>query len=226
MIKSFLLGGAMALFACAAQAGTLFTQPWDGSSDFYASQEGKAFFTPVSATVYDDFHLDGASSVTGLAFTGAYILSLPLQPIAGFSVNLYADNAGAPGAVISTSFATSYNEIALTTLPLINVFTYSVSFAPLALGAGDYWMSLVPQLQYAEWMMGVSATGNLNAIQTYNGMTRDLRRNLAFDVIGERVTGDGAVPEPGTWALMLAGFGLAGAALRRRRRGVAGALLP
>lgn len=29
--------------------------------------------------------------------------------------------------------------------------------------------------------------------------------------------GSGAVPEPATWALMIAGFGLAGAALRRRR---------
>jgi microcystin-dependent protein len=29
--------------------------------------------------------------------------------------------------------------------------------------------------------------------------------------------GAGAVPEPATWALMTAGFGLAGAAFRRRR---------
>ena len=34
-------------------------------------------------------------------------------------------------------------------------------------------------------------------------------------------SGGGAVPEPTTWALMLGGFGLAGAALRRRRAAVA-----
>jgi hypothetical protein len=35
-------------------------------------------------------------------------------------------------------------------------------------------------------------------------------------VTGTRLTS--AVPEPATWALMISGFGLAGAALRRERR--------
>jgi len=34
-----------------------------------------------------------------------------------------------------------------------------------------------------------------------------------------------AVPEPGEWALLIAGCGLAGSALRRRRRAVTGTLL-
>jgi hypothetical protein len=42
--------------------------------------------------------------------------------------------------------------------------------------------------------------------------------NIAFDI--RSMT---AVPEPGTWALMIAGFGLAGAALRRRNRALAAA---
>jgi hypothetical protein len=37
------------------------------------------------------------------------------------------------------------------------------------------------------------------------------------------VTAGGGVPEPASWALMIAGFGLAGAALRRRRRAVVAA---
>jgi hypothetical protein len=34
--------------------------------------------------------------------------------------------------------------------------------------------------------------------------------------------GPGAVPEPATWAIMLVGLGLAGAALRRRRAAAIG----
>lgn len=45
--------------------------------------------------------------------------------------------------------------------------------------------------------------------------------NVRVDVIGAAT---GAVPEPATWAMMLTGFGLVGACLRRRRDAVAGAL--
>ncbi|PZQ62644.1 MAG: hypothetical protein DI570_09965 [Phenylobacterium zucineum] len=40
----------------------------------------------------------------------------------------------------------------------------------------------------------------------------------AFSLRGTSYSVDVAVPEPTTWALMIAGFGLAGATLRRHRR--------
>jgi hypothetical protein len=42
-----------------------------------------------------------------------------------------------------------------------------------------------------------------------------------LDNVSLAATPVGGVPEPGTWALMIAGFGLAGGALRRTRRAVA-----
>ena len=46
---------------------------------------------------------------------------------------------------------------------------------------------------------------------------------IAYEVRADRL---GAIPEPGTWSLMIAGFGLAGAALRARRATRSGPSLP
>ena len=54
----------------------------------------------------------------------------------------------------------------------------------------------------------------INDITGLNGSTA--YEKLAF-------TSNGAVPEPAAWALMIAGFGLVGASLRRRRTGYAAA---
>jgi hypothetical protein len=70
-----------------------------------------------------------------------------------------------------------------------------------------------------------------NGLQTYTGtftatdaVTRltFLARNdpswMAIDQVSVVAIGDGAVPEPASWALMIAGFGLVGGTLRRRGR--------
>lgn len=46
----------------------------------------------------------------------------------------------------------------------------------------------------------------------FGGLSAD-NATFSVDLLG----GAGAVPEPATWALMIGGFGLAGAAMRRRR---------
>ena len=59
------------------------------------------------------------------------------------------------------------------------------------------------------------AFGNRNIF--WNGsFYRDFNRpDITFSI---RQIGEGAVPEPATWAMMLIGFGAMGVSLRRRRR--------
>lgn len=81
----------------------------------------------------------------------------------------------------------------------------------------------------------IEAYGSLWSVQTSGATTSFLRpeevirlgfvdsnpiyrnENRSGLVTLASIGGAGAVPEPATWAMMLAGFGMAGAALRRRR---------
>lgn len=62
---------------------------------------------------------------------------------------------------------------------------------------------------------------NLSDVQSFTMFTGDTNNNLGPGVQLDNVRFDNApsngVPEPASWALMIAGFGLAGATLRRRR---------
>lgn len=68
---------------------------------------------------------------------------------------------------------------------------------------------------YYEWApVGVSFAGIAHSVD-FGGSAN----YVAFDniTLGAAVPGDGSVPEPATWAMMVSGFGATGATLRRRR---------
>ena len=71
-----------------------------------------------------------------------------------------------------------------------------------------------PHGQYCNWTpVGVNFNGTAKSIN-FGGTAN----YVVFDDITFGSATPGVVPEPGTWALMIGGFGMAGAALRSRRR--------
>lgn len=57
-----------------------------------------------------------------------------------------------------------------------------------------------------------TSNGNVKLALQFNGLG-----NTAADFVVDNISMTQAVPEPATWAMMLAGFGIAGASLRRRK---------
>lgn len=64
--------------------------------------------------------------------------------------------------------------------------------------------------------ISASGTGSTNGLFNYNGVVTGLEVSLGDSggIVTKVVNG---VPEPSTWALMLAGFGMVGYSMRRRR---------
>ncbi|KTT75931.1 PEPxxWA-CTERM sorting domain-containing protein [Sphingomonas endophytica] len=87
------------------------------------------------------------------------------------------------------------------------------------LDAGDYWVS------FANSGSGMMSRGAPNPLSVAAYWKPGQGWNSIYDPsrsIGVRISGvPAAVPEPATWAMMLLGFGMVGAAVRRRRPVVA-----
>jgi len=193
-----------------ASAATLYDQSYDGSSALVASQNDTGGGNGNFATVYDNFKLAGGGNITGLSFTGGYFNPGPPGNITAFTVKFYADNAGQPGSAVSTTSISGNGGESCGGA----ICTYSLALNFAAAAGTQYWLSIVPDVAFPpQWGWATGNNGDSLAYQDFFGSRTALTADTAFTL-----TGTTAVPEPATWALMLGGFGLAGAALRRRQR--------
>ena len=82
---------------------------------------------------------------------------------------------------------------------------------PSVNGGGSYFLGFA----------ATDATPLIGSVTFFDNDDNDVNpdSNIGYDTLRFAVSG-GAVPEPATWALLITGFGLAGASLRRRPRTV------
>lgn len=212
-IKSMMAAALLSL-AGTAQADVLYSQPWNGTSEAYSSQNDTTGGNGNFATAFDDFVITSSSFINGFDWTGVYFNPSVQAPIAGFTVTLYEDGGGTPGGAFASGFFTDFNETFLGSPDGFLTYSYSVDFSNFGpVDAGTYWLSIVPDMGFPpQWGWATSAVGNNNGYQIFLGDEIDLGVNFAFDI-----RGDAVIPEPATWAMMLIGFGGLGAAVRRTR---------
>lgn len=85
------------------------------------------------------------------------------------------------------------------------------------LSDGSVYSTNLPSTSATLGFFGFTSAAPITSITVDN----QVGGSQVFDVTSFSVGSAGAVPEPESWAMLIAGFGLAGAAMRRRRAAVA-----
>jgi PEP-CTERM motif len=136
---------------------------------------------------------------SGYSLTAVDLLVLADNPSDGgsFTVSLLNDSSIHPGSTIATD---TFKDSMLST----SLSTISAPFSSIALAADTrYWIELSTSTGSLEWSFTAANVG-IGVANEYNFYAGSVSANQSFTPYQMSI--GSAVPEPSTWALMLAGF--------------------
>ena len=208
--KIALLGAAAALslLAVPAHAQTISNNPTGGSISSFGIAEsptyGQVFTAPITGTL-TSFTLWLNGGVGALAGgVGTWNGTSTYGEGFGSPVNLF-ESAATPA--LAAGAYTFNTDIAVTAGSLyvayLTTFGVAGTAGSTSMPLGD---DANPNINYFVWLNGgdPQSTGSWNYFNNFG----DAQFSATFS--------PAAVPEPATWAMMIGGFALAGAAMRRR----------
>ncbi len=200
MTAKFIVAALLATSALPARAATVFQSIPDltvaPNGNWCSSCDG-------DYRAFDSFALGSAATIASVTFAVSSNYHFP-SPV---DVSFWNSDGGRPSTEISSavyapgSFTSAFDTLSNTTVVSV---AYSQSLA-----AGTYLISF-----YSPTGLAVPsyAGGGGNFYLAGDPRNGDHGDSAAFSLDGA----SGAVPEPVSWALMVVGFGLVGAAARRR----------
>ena len=185
-----------------AACALLFAASSASAITYVANRAVGAGFVNLSITTDDTLGVLSTSNITAWDITlddGINTATLYNHPNAGINSILQ---------IVSIALTATAKDLYFDfTTPNNNINNYAIIY-PYT-GNVYYCLQGSPCYDYSGPGEGMRLFGGVIQSQAYSG------NQIIASVAG------GAVPEPGAWALMLAGFGLAGSALRARRRTLA-----
>ncbi|MBS0332838.1 MAG: choice-of-anchor A family protein [Proteobacteria bacterium] len=178
--------------------GTVYTPPWGGQYTLTGASSGLSVFD-----------LDGST----LSHTNTLTINLTPGTFALINVSGRADSFSNAGITIHGGDASDilWNFSDATTLSFSGISMLGSVLAPNATYLGG-WGQLNGELIVKNFTDQLGAT-QINSGNSFKGGLLDI---TPLQNISDQVKS--AVPEPAEWALMILGFGVVGAVLRRRRR--------
>ena len=187
-MSSYLAAGALAFATAPASAATFVVSAFNHSSN---NGTGTPLNTGISLTTGQILTI--SSSTDDLWSAGA----LPRYSDAnGLTGNRFATATDDSGQAVGTQIGTNFG--------LPTFFGYSAPFGSLVGRIGGVYQLVGANFSGPAW-----GTGNLELFY-WDSNNGDNFGDISFSI--------SAVPEPAAWALMIAGFGLTGAAIRRRAK--------